>query len=131
MRYIHWDVLLLQEGSKVPTQEFKTNCYAVQDTEFFSPDNTNGMRILFRGEERMLKETLPKASNDTFENVLPRQIPTVTCFVANLPEGTPFRISLHSWETPTVSSASVQSAAQFGSHVTFEARVLVDEICVG
>ena len=52
MRYIHWDVLLLQEGSKVPIQEFKTNCYAVQDAEFFSPDNTNGMRTFMVEESR-------------------------------------------------------------------------------
>lgn len=101
-----------------------------------------GYRVLLTGQHKRYvytswgrredaKRTLPKASNDAFENVLPRQIPTVTCFVANLPEGTPFRISLHSWETPTVSSGSLQSAAQFGSPVTFEARVLVDEICVG
>ena len=79
----------------------------------------------------MLKGSLYQVANDSFENTLPRQVPTVTCFVANLPEGTPFRVSLHSWETPIVSNSSVQSAAQYGSTITFEARVLVDEICVG
>ena len=31
MRYTNWDVLLFAESSKVPIQEFKTNCFAIPD----------------------------------------------------------------------------------------------------
>ncbi|KAI1125923.1 hypothetical protein F5Y10DRAFT_245923 [Nemania abortiva] len=49
----------------------------------------------------------------------------MTCFMPNLPPGTPFNISLHSWKTPDVS----QFTRNYSKHpelVKFEARVLVD-----
>ncbi|KAI0114076.1 hypothetical protein GGR51DRAFT_505438 [Nemania sp. FL0031] len=52
-------------------------------------------------------------------------LPTMTCFMPNLPPGTPFNISLHSWKTPDVS----QFTRNYSKHpelVKFEARVLVD-----
>ena len=33
MRYLNWDALLFSDDSRVPIQEFKTGCYAVQDHE--------------------------------------------------------------------------------------------------
>jgi hypothetical protein len=42
MRYLNWDVLLFPAGSKVPMQEFKTGCYAVQDPEFLGADPLAG-----------------------------------------------------------------------------------------
>ncbi|RBR22322.1 uncharacterized protein FIESC28_04516 [Fusarium coffeatum] len=33
MRYKDWDVLLFEQSSPVPLQEFKVGCYAVEDTE--------------------------------------------------------------------------------------------------
>ncbi|KAI1186286.1 hypothetical protein F5B17DRAFT_441207 [Nemania serpens] len=52
-------------------------------------------------------------------------LPTMTCFMPNLPPGTPFNISLHSWKTPDIS----QFTRNYSKHpelVKFEARVLVD-----
>jgi hypothetical protein len=31
MRYENWDVLLFPEGSKVPIQEFRTQCFVTRD----------------------------------------------------------------------------------------------------
>ncbi|KAJ8119234.1 hypothetical protein ONZ43_g3777 [Nemania bipapillata] len=52
-------------------------------------------------------------------------LPTMTCFMPNLPPGTGFNISLHSWKTPDIS----QFTRNYSKHpelVKFEARVLVD-----
>ena len=43
MRYLNWDVLLFPAGSKVPMQEFKTGCYAVQDPELLGTDPVAGL----------------------------------------------------------------------------------------
>src|SRR5689334_2363826 len=33
-----------------------------------------------------------------------RPSPTLTCFIASLPPGTPFRVSIHSWTKPCATS---------------------------
>ena len=63
------------------------------------------------------------------EHNLPRQLPTVASFVPTLSNGHPFRVSIHSWESP-VASKTAQSIAQQSNTIYFEARVLVDGICV-
>jgi hypothetical protein len=35
MRFENWDVLLFPEGSKVPIQEFKTQCFVTKDVGAF------------------------------------------------------------------------------------------------
>ena len=64
------------------------------------------------------------------EHTLPRQMPTVACFVTSLPGGCPFRVSIHSWEPP-IASKSTQIITQQGHAVYFEARILIDGVCVG
>ncbi|KAI1383516.1 uncharacterized protein F4822DRAFT_440557 [Hypoxylon trugodes] len=52
-------------------------------------------------------------------------LPTMTCFIPGLAQGTQFNISLHSWKTPEVS----QFTKNFSKHldlVKFEARVIID-----
>ena len=57
------------------------------------------------------------------------EVPTVACFVPSLDPGSSFRVSLHSWQPPVLSS-SVEPSAPLKSLLCFEARVLLDGICV-
>jgi hypothetical protein len=59
----------------------------------------------------------------------PAQVPTVACFTPNLQLGSPFRVSLHSWQS-TVPSLSLGPLTPLESTICFEARVLIDGICV-
>ncbi|TWU72842.1 hypothetical protein ED733_002388 [Metarhizium rileyi] len=52
-------------------------------------------------------------------------LPTVCCFVPSLPAGTPFRVSIHSWNVPTVSKFT-NSYSKFPENVQFEARLFID-----
>ena len=56
-------------------------------------------------------------------------LPTVTCFIPSILPGSPFRVSLHSWSTPTVSRDTLAKSPQ-ESTVGFEAKVLLDGVCV-
>ena len=66
--------------------------------------------------------------------ILPEELllpsPTVTSFIPNLPLGHPFRVSLHSWEPPVATRATTAMAVNQNREVHFEARVLLDGICV-
>ena len=46
-----------------------------------------------------------------------------------MPLGSPLKVSIHSWEPPVV-SPETQASARDGDKVYFEARVLVDGLCV-
>jgi hypothetical protein len=52
-------------------------------------------------------------------------LPTMTCFIPGLPPGTPFNISLHSWNVPTLSSYT-QTYSSHPEHAEIEARVFID-----
>ncbi|KAG8413583.1 hypothetical protein J3458_012658 [Metarhizium acridum] len=52
-------------------------------------------------------------------------LPTVCCFVPSLPTGTPFRVSIHSWNAPVVSKFT-NSYSKFPENVKFEARLFID-----
>ncbi|KAF4984125.1 hypothetical protein FZEAL_618 [Fusarium zealandicum] len=52
-------------------------------------------------------------------------LPTVTCFVPSLPPGTPFQISVHSWNTPNISQFT-KSYTKHLSDVKYETRLFVD-----
>ena len=52
-------------------------------------------------------------------------LPTVTCFVPALRYGQPFRLSIHSWETPEPSQY-LRSYSKHAAEVVFEARVFID-----
>ena len=51
--------------------------------------------------------------------------PILTCFVSSLAAGTPFRVSIHSWERPAPSSL-LKSRKGEDEPIAFEARVYVD-----
>lgn len=59
-----------------------------------------------------------------------RQLPIVTCFVPSLSHGSPFRVSLHSWDEPEVSRAT-QALTSPEDCIFFEARVLLDGVYTG
>lgn len=113
MRYETWDVLLFPEGSRVPIQEFKTQCFVTKDTEspyLQSPD--------FIGPNAYLR--CQGAS---------RQIPILTTFIPSLARGTAFRISIHNWDKPKPSRL-IESMMQPDDVLLYEARVFVDGECV-
>ncbi|KAI9817243.1 MAG: hypothetical protein M1827_001356 [Pycnora praestabilis] len=106
MRYQDWDVLLFPEGSKVPIQEFKTQCYTVSDPESASLRSSVNDLSYYSGHR-------------------PTLLPTLTTFVPNLEQGTPFRVSIHSWHTPHP-SLDTEKLMHRGDKIVFEARCIVD-----
>ena len=56
-------------------------------------------------------------------------LPTVSCFIPSILPGSPFRVSLHSWSTPTVSRETAAGSSQDGV-AGFEAKVLLDGVCI-
>ena len=52
-------------------------------------------------------------------------LPTVNCFVPSLAPGTPFQISIHSWNTPTISQFT-KSYSKHVNDVKFETRLFID-----
>ncbi|KAL6872955.1 hypothetical protein J3F83DRAFT_731554 [Trichoderma novae-zelandiae] len=52
-------------------------------------------------------------------------LPTVCCFIPSLPAGAPFQVSIHSWNSPTVSQFT-KCYSKHGDDANFEARVFID-----
>lgn len=140
MRYLNWDVLLFPTGSKAPLQEFKASCYVTEDLGpylCFSQGyavihflcTTIELTFLKKNSEDPPQIQTITSHGYTSEHVVPRLMPTVACFIPNLAHGIPFRISLHSWEPPAATHAT-KALAIHGSTICFEARVLLDGICV-
>lgn len=59
----------------------------------------------------------------------PHRVPTVACFIPNLHHGCPFRVSLLRWQPP-IASRKLQAMAPSEEMILFEARVLLDGMCV-
>lgn len=59
----------------------------------------------------------------------PRYMPTVASFIPNLPLGSPLKVSIHSWEPP-VASADTRESVKDAGQIYFEARVLIDGVCI-
>ncbi|KAH1451906.1 hypothetical protein KXX13_003237 [Aspergillus fumigatus] len=114
MRYENWDVLLFPESSKVPIQEFRTQCFVTQE-EVETP-YINSAAIVNSGSYFM-----PRAS------VV--QLPVLTTFIPSLPQNTPFRVSVHSWDKPR-SSLLMESLMQPDDALLFEIRIFIDGLCV-
>ncbi|KAI9719284.1 MAG: hypothetical protein M1812_003614 [Candelaria pacifica] len=112
MRYQDWDVLLFPEVSRVPIQEFKTGCFVVQDPE-----------------SAYLQTSATAHLQYPVDYVVPIQIPVVTSFVPNLPSGTPFQVSVHSWAPPRPSRIT-EGLSRENDEVLFEARIFIDGRCV-
>ncbi|KAE8548509.1 hypothetical protein EYB25_008887 [Talaromyces marneffei] len=111
MRYTSWDVLLFPERSKVPIQEFRTQCCVVSDKDssylnvpYFTPQLLYSQRSL-------------------------GQLPILTSFIQSLPAQSPFRISIHSWEKPQPSRI-LESLMHPEDCVLFEVRIYTDNVCV-
>ncbi|KAL2832274.1 hypothetical protein BJY01DRAFT_260269 [Aspergillus pseudoustus] len=113
MRYENWDVLLFPANSKVPVQEFKTQCFVTRDRD--SPYLHNPA---FAG---------PAAYYQPHGNF--GQLPVLTTFIPSLSSNTPFRVSIHTWEQPH-SSRLMESLLQPDDTALFEVRIFVDGLCV-
>ncbi|PYH30723.1 uncharacterized protein BO87DRAFT_429399 [Aspergillus neoniger CBS 115656] len=113
MRYEDWDVILFPESSKVPIQEFKTQCFVTKDKDspyLHSPGLVSPATC-----------PLPQSNEG--------QLPVLTTFVPSLRHNTPFRVSVHSWQKPTPSRL-IESLLQPDDAVLFEVRVFIDGLCV-
>ncbi|PWY78150.1 hypothetical protein BO94DRAFT_626729 [Aspergillus sclerotioniger CBS 115572] len=113
MRYEDWDVILFPESSKVPIQEFKTQCFVTKDKE--SP------YLHSPGLVSPASCSLPQSNVG--------QLPVLTTFVPSLRQNTPFRVSVHSWQKPTPSRL-MESLLQPDDAVLFEVRIFIDGLCV-
>ncbi|KAL2864896.1 uncharacterized protein BJX67DRAFT_373538 [Aspergillus lucknowensis] len=113
MRYENWDVLLFPANSKVPIQEFKTQCFVTRDRE--SPYLHNPA---FAG---------PAAYYQPHGNF--GQVPVLTTFIPSLPPNSPFRVSIHTWDQPHPSRL-MESLLQPDDASMFEVRIFVDGLCV-
>ncbi|KAI9043519.1 uncharacterized protein KD926_003289 [Aspergillus affinis] len=113
MRYENWDVLLFPESSKVPLQEFKTQCFVVKDTEspyLHSPALVNpASYYLPQGNQGLL--------------------PVLTTFIPSIAPNTAFRVSIHSWEKPRPTRL-MDSLLQPEDALLFEIRIFIDGLCV-
>ncbi|OJD22561.1 hypothetical protein ACJ73_06091 [Blastomyces percursus] len=113
MRFENWDVLLFPEGSKVPIQEFKTQCFVTRDSE--SP--------------YMHIDSLVTASSHFLQPSYSQGIigytPILTTFVPSMSRNSPFRISIHSWKKPAP-TRMMESLMQPDDSVMFEMRVFID-----
>ncbi|BDD60493.1 hypothetical protein MPDQ_004694 [Monascus purpureus] len=113
MRYENWDVLLFPENSKVPIQEFKTQCFVTKDEE--SP---------YLRSPSIINPSVYGLPHGNFG-----QLPVLTTFIPSLPQSTAFRVSVHSWEKPRP-SRTIESLMQPDDTLLYEVRVFIDGICV-
>ncbi|KAJ5225094.1 hypothetical protein N7468_006319, partial [Penicillium chermesinum] len=96
-------------GSRVPIQEFKTQCYVTKDSA--SPYTQ-----------------LPAIVNPSPYYPLQGnvgQIPVLTAFVPSLEKDSAFRVSVHSWDKPRP-SRFMERMMQPDDVLLFEARVFID-----
>ncbi|KAE8145074.1 hypothetical protein BDV25DRAFT_134109 [Aspergillus avenaceus] len=113
MRYENWDVLLFPENSKVPIQEFKSQCFVIKDKEspyLHSPALVNPASYY-----------LPQGNMGL--------LPVLTTFIPSITPNTPFRVSVHSWERPRPSRL-MESLLQPDDALLFEIRIFVDGLFV-
>ncbi|KAJ5951746.1 uncharacterized protein N7479_010159 [Penicillium vulpinum] len=113
MRYRNWDVLLFPGGSKVPIQEFKTQCFVTKDKD--SP---------YLHNEVFLGPHAHHPNPGIFN-----QLPVLTTFIPSLPKDTPFQVSVHSWEKPRP-SVQIESNMEPEDVLLFEVRIFIDGVFV-
>ncbi|CAI7638728.1 unnamed protein product [Penicillium glandicola] len=113
MRYRNWDILLFPGGSKVPVQEFKTQCFVVKDKD--SPYLHNAVFL-----DPQSHHPGPGPFN---------QLPVLTTFIPSLPKDSPFQISVHSWEKPRP-SVQTESCMEPEDVLLFEVRIFIDGVFV-
>ncbi|KAJ5273901.1 hypothetical protein N7478_009026 [Penicillium angulare] len=113
MRYENWDVLLFPEGSKVPIQEFKTQCFVTKDLD--SP-------------YLQLPAVVSPAQYYPIQGNV-GQVPVLTTFVPSMTKDSPFRVSIHSWDKPQP-SRFIERLMLPEDMLMFEARVFIDGVLV-
>ncbi|KGO43082.1 hypothetical protein PEX1_068690 [Penicillium expansum] len=111
MRYRNWDVLLFPEGSKVPIQEFKTQCFVTKDK-----DSPYLHSAVFLGHHAHHPES-----------AVFNQLPVLTTFIPSLPKDSPFQVSVHSWEKPRP-SVQIESIMEPEDVLLFEVRIFIDGV---
>ena len=126
MRYTNWDVLIFPETGdvKTPLQEFYTTCTVTQDP------GKHLRNLVCTSLTRQVLDVpaIPSTAHPAYLATVTRPLPTVSCYIPSLPQGTPFRVSLHSWSMPIATRATASMVSPESS-VWFEARVLLDGIC--
>ncbi|OAX80777.1 hypothetical protein ACJ72_04885 [Emergomyces africanus] len=113
MRFENWDVLLFPEGSKVPIQEFKTQCLVTRDSE--SPY----MHI------DSVVQPCSSLLHPNYAQGVFGYTPILTTFVPSLSHNSPFKVSIHSWKK-AAPTRMMESLMQPGDSVVFEMRVFID-----
>ncbi|KAJ5890604.1 uncharacterized protein N7473_006832 [Penicillium subrubescens] len=113
MRYETWDVLLFPASSRVPIQEFKTQCFVTRDLEspYLQSPEILGPIAFYRSQASV------------------GRIPVLTSFIPSLVRGAAFRISIHNWDKPKPSRL-IESMMQPDDVLLYEARVFIDGECV-
>lgn len=112
MRYEDWDILLFPRDCKVPLKEFKVACHVVHDGGKFSKVPI----FLFNVTNYALELSYIHGAHG---------IPTVCCFIPSLAPGAPYKLSIHSWSTPSISQYT-RAYGKDADSVVFEARLFVD-----
>lgn len=124
MRYQNWDVLLFPGHSRIPIQEFNSACHILLDQGKWTDLPSTGWSSKSTGQLALSKWAPPEDPFVTkYESMT--KTPILTCFVPSLSAGTPFRISIHSWEKPSASTI-LKSRKAHDEPIAFEARVYVD-----
>ncbi|KAF7622552.1 hypothetical protein F9C07_2246934 [Aspergillus flavus] len=113
MRYENWDVLLFPENSKVPIQEFKTQCFVIKD----------------RGSPYLHSPALVNPTSYCLPQGNMGLLPVLTTFIPSASPNTPFRVSVHSWERPRPSRL-MESLLQPDDALLFEVRIFIDGLFV-
>ena len=133
MRYQNWDILLFPDSSKVPVQEFKTQCHVTRDYGV-----STHPQVQLETSELSIGVDCPFIHNQAFTGVPYARdgnrpvtvLPVLTTFVESLKKDTPFRVSIHNWGKPKASVTMESLVGQMNS-VLFEARVYIDGVLVG
>ena len=119
----------------MPIEEFQTSCSIVPDPGTYAllfcrfsrqSDNRDGRPT---GHpvltiDALLDSTAHHGSGEV-DNVTPALMPLMTTFIPSQPAGTPFRLSLHSWDPPP-SAAQGQSFSTAPEIPKFEVLLRVD-----
>lgn len=135
MRYENWDVLLFPEDSKVPIQEFKTQCFVTKDRGPYNWQSDTPFGLCIDMSPTFSESPYIYGSSIVNPSIyyLPHgnfgQLPVLTTFIPSLPHNTSFRVSVHSWEKPRPSRI-MEGLMQPDDALLYEVRVFIDGLCV-
>jgi len=123
MRYLHWDVLLFPDESRIPIQEFDVKCHALSIPNSEQADlwsECPGWPV----PDHLLHHRLAAAAAASHQSPL-SHVPNVTGFVSSLQAGHAFRASIHSWEKPKASELLL-SYNPPPERIVFETKLFID-----